>query len=318
MSAAGGLNSMARNYEDEIAYWAEKLFYPVSLKGKVPKKDTTSSKLGATTAKAFTSHAKIRAQIERTTRRTPEVMVKITNRLGAGKGMAAIREHLAYIGRNGKLELETDTGEQISDKASREAYTKEWQEQVRGKPIAEVSPRREAFNIILSMPAGTPPDKVREAASEFLKEEFGDRHRYCFVLHTDTDKPHVHACVLAAPLTKGKRLNPRKANLQRWREGFAEQLRHIGIDANATPRKTRGATSKSISQSGHHVRKKGSILFRVIEQPVAWPRVYKKALDAWQNLARSMKQSTSATDQHEAIRIERFLSGRTPDTPKKR
>ncbi len=304
--------------EDDIRRWAEKLFYPVSLKGKVPRKDTTSKKLGATAAKAFSSHARMRAQISRTTRRSPEVMVKITNRLGAGKGMAAIRNHLTYITRNGKLDLETDTGERLTDKESIADYAHELKYQVRGRSVPEVSNRREAFNIILSMPAGTPPDKVREAARAFLGEEFGGQHRYCFTLHTDTDKPHVHACIQATPIRKGKRLNPRKADLQRWREGFAEQLRCIGIDANATPRKTRGVSGKSTSQPGHHARKKQTILFRVMEQPVEWPKVYKSALDAWQRLARSMKQSVSATDQDEAIRIERFISGRGPETPKKR
>lgn len=304
--------------DDDIRRWAEKLFYPVSLKGKVPRKDATSKKLGAAAAKAISSQARVRAQIARTTRRSPEVMVKITNRLGAGKGMAAIRNHLTYISRNGKLDLETDTGERLADKAAIADYANELKYQVRGRPIQEVSQRREAFNIILSMPAGTPQEKVREAAREFLEEEFGDKHRYCFTLHTDTDKPHVHACVQAAPVRKGKRLNPRKADLQRWREGFAEQLRHIGIDANATPRRTRGATGKSISQSGHHVRKKQLILFRVIEQPVSWPKVYKGAMDAWQRLARSMKQSESAQDRNVAAEIERFVSGRGPETPKKR
>ena len=309
---------MARDYEDEIARWAEKLFYPVSLKGKVPRKDATSKKLGATAAKAISSHARVRAQIARTTRRSPEVMVKITNRLGAGKGMAAIRNHLTYISRNGKLDLETDTGERLTDKEAIAEYAHELKYQVRGRSIPEVSNRREAFNIILSMPFGTPPEKVREAATEFLEEEFGGKHRYCFTLHTDTDKPHVHACVLAAPLTKGKRLNPRKADLQRWREGFAEQLRQRGIDANATPRRTRGTTSKSISQSGHHVRKKQPLLYRIIEQAVEWPKAYKGTQDAWQRLSRSMKQSTSTQDQKMAIEIERFISGRKPDSPKKR
>ena len=304
--------------EDDIRRWAEKLFYPISLKGKVPRKDTTSKKLGAAAAKAMSSQARVRDQIRRTTRRSPEVMVKITNRLGAGKGMAAIRNHLTYISRNGKLDLETDTGERLTDKAAIADYANELKYQVRGRPIKEVSHRREAFNIILSMPAGTPPESVREAARDFLMEEFGGKHRYCFTLHTDTDKPHVHACVQAAPPTKAKRLNPRKADLQRWREGFAEQLRDIGIDANATPRRTRGATGKSISQSGHHVRKKQRIIFRVIEQPVRWPKVYKGTLDAWQRLARSMKQSASVQDRNVAAEIERFVSGRRPETPKKR
>lgn len=309
---------MSKDHEDEIMRWAEKLFYPVSLKGKVPRKDITSQKLGAKAAKAMTSHARLRAQIARTTRRTPEVMVKITNRLGAGKGMAAIRNHLTYISRNGKLELETNTGERLTDRIAVADYLVELGSQVRGRLIPEISHRREAFNVILSMPAGTPPEKVREAAREFLKEEFGEKHRYCFTLHTDTEKPHIHACVLAAPLRKGKRLNPRKADLQRWREGFAEQLRALGIDANATPRRTRGSTRKPVTQAGHHVRKRGPITLREVTQPVEWPKVYKGVLDAWQRLARSLHCSNSEEDRKAAAKIDYYLAGKDPEVTKKR
>jgi len=302
--------------EDDIRRWAEKLFYPVSLKGKVPKKDTTSKKLGSSAAKALSGHARIREQIARTTRRSPEVMVKITNRLGAGKGMAAIRNHLTYISRNGKLELETDTGERLTDKEGLTSFATELKTHVRGQPIPEVSKRREAFNIILSMPSGTPANQVREAAKIFLDEEFGNKHRYCFALHTDTDKPHVHACVLAAPVSKRKRLNPRKADLQRWREGFAEQLRELGIDANATPRWARGSTQRSISQSGHHAKKRTPIKFIEIMNPVEWPRVYKSALTAWQKISKALSRSSSKADQDTASQIEEFIDGKKPEIPR--
>ena len=309
---------MAREHDDQVAYWAEKLFYPVSLKGKVPKNDTISKKLGASTVKAFTSGARIRAQIARTTQRTPEVMVKITNRLGAGKGMAAIREHLSYISRNGKLELETDTGELISDKLSIMEYSHEWKAQVRGKTIPEVSKRREAFNIILSMPAGTPEKAVKDAARAFLEEEFGGKHRYCFTLHTDTDKPHVHACVLAAPVIKGKRLNPRKPDLQRWREGFAEQLRDIGIDANATPRRTRGVTQPTLKQAGHHVRKRQSMTFRHMDHNVAWSKDCNVAIDAWKRLANALRETQSDSNDKTAKLIEKFIRSPVRSSPRKR
>jgi len=310
---------MARSeHEDDLRRWADKLFYPVSLKGKVPKKDTTSKKLGANAVRALTSHSRLRAQIARTTRRSPEVMVKITNRLGAGKGMAAIRNHLGYISRNGQLELESDTGERLTDKESIGDFTTEWQTQVRGHPIPETSKRREAFNIILSMPAGTPPDAVRQAAKEFLEEEFGGKHRYCFTLHTDTDKPHVHACVMAAPNRKGKRLNPRKADLQRWREGFAEQLRELGIDANATPRWARGATQKTVQQSAHHARKRRPMQFTRVMSPQDWPNFYKNAYVAWQRMAAVLNRSHLVSDQNMGREIERFIGSPKPDIPKKR
>ena len=304
--------------EDEIRRWAEKLFYPVSLKGKVPKKDTTSRKIGSSAAKALLGHARIRAQIARTTRRSPEVMVKITNRLGAGKGMEAIRNHMTYISRNGKLELATDTGERLTDKEGLTSFATELKTHVRGQPIPEISKRREAFNIILSMPAGTPADQVREAAKIFLDQEFGNKHRYCFALHTDTDKPHVHACVIAAPVRKGKRLNPRKADLQRWREGFAEELRELGIDANATPCWARGNTQRSISQSVHHAKKRKPTKFIEITNQVEWPRVYKTALTAWQEIAKALSRNNTKVDRDAATQIEEFIKGKKHEIPRMR
>jgi hypothetical protein len=45
--------------------------------------------------------------------------------------------------------------------------------------------------------------------------------------------PHVHISVRAES-KHGKRLNPRKADLHRWRETFAAKLRKRGIEAEAT------------------------------------------------------------------------------------
>jgi hypothetical protein len=52
-------------------------------------------------------------------------------------------------------------------------------------------------------------------------------------LHDHQANPHVHLSVRAES-KHGKRLNPRKADLHRWRETFAEKLRGWGIDAEAT------------------------------------------------------------------------------------
>jgi len=39
------------------------------------------------------------------------------------------------------------------------------------------------------MPAGTPPDKVLAAVKNLAREEFGLKHRYAMVLHTDEPHP---------------------------------------------------------------------------------------------------------------------------------
>lgn len=47
------------------------------------------------------------AQIQRTVGRTSEVMVKIS---GGGRDVGGVNAHLRYIGRHGKLPMETDAG----------------------------------------------------------------------------------------------------------------------------------------------------------------------------------------------------------------
>ena len=50
------------------------------------------------------------AQIARTVRRAPEVMVKVS---GGGNSLGAVVAHFRYITRKGTLELETDDGERV-------------------------------------------------------------------------------------------------------------------------------------------------------------------------------------------------------------
>src|SRR6476660_4250519 len=91
---------------------------------------------------------------------------------------------------------------------------------------------------MLSMPSGTDPLIVQRAARELAQAELSD-HRYVMVLHDHQTNPHVHLSVRAES-RNGKRLNPLKADLQRWRETFAEKLRGWGIDAETSRQRTRG------------------------------------------------------------------------------
>src|SRR5262249_44732795 len=95
--------------------------------------------------------------------------------------------------------------------------------------------------IMLSMPPGTPPNGVLEAARSFAREEFALKHRYALVLHTDEPHPHVHLVVKAVS-EQGERLNIRKATLREGRREFARRLREQGVAANAPERAVRGET----------------------------------------------------------------------------
>ncbi|MCK1494440.1 relaxase/mobilization nuclease domain-containing protein [Bradyrhizobium sp. 180] len=182
----------------------------------------------------------MRAKLERIVRRAPEVMVKITGRT---KGVAHLKSHLAYITRNGELDAETEQGATMTGRAGLKDLQQRWEDD----SVLDNRRRRDAslsINIILSMPAGTDAVAVKDSARAFAIETFGDKYDYIFVQHLDDKHPHVHLTVRSLS-HDGKRLNPRKADLQAWRERFAGELRLRGIAAEATPRRTRGRVRKA-------------------------------------------------------------------------
>jgi hypothetical protein len=182
--------------------------------------------------------------IERTARGAPEVMVKVLSR--GGQDLKAIGRHLGYLNRGGEVDIETDDGQRLSGKGVEKDLLEDWDldlEEHRRKVDLESWSRRPppklVHKLMFSMPAGTPPDRVLAAVKNFAREEFGLKHRYAMVLHTDEPHPHVHMVVKAVS-EEGVRLNIRKAALREWRRGFARHLRALGIVANATERAVRG------------------------------------------------------------------------------
>jgi len=106
---------------------------------------------------------------------------------------------------------------------------------------------------VLSMPAGTPSEKVLGAARVFARENFALQYRYAMVLHTDQPHPHVHLVVKCEhEFEPGKRLYIRKDTLRQWREQFAALMREQGVAANATPRQVRGQVRKPHRDAIHH------------------------------------------------------------------
>ena len=200
-----------------------------------------------------------RGKLDSIARKTPEVLVKIS---GGGKGMRQIKDHLDYISRNGKLDLEDQDGQTLAGRQDLGDLRDEWRHGA--VPIPDDGTKREAFNIVLSMPAGTGPLAVKRAARDFAAHEFSG-HQYAMVLHTyETDpdptpskNPHVHLCV-KAQAEDGTRLNPRKADLQRWREHFAQALREHGVDATATKRAHRIKRDRADSQAVYHRKVRGA------------------------------------------------------------
>lgn len=197
-------------------------------------------------------------QIARTVRRTPEVMLKVT---GGGASVGAVAAHFGYISRHGKLEIETDDGVSVKDRDEQKEMLKNWHldltsSHYRQPRRAEEATRRPKMvhNIVLSMPAPTPPEKVLVAARKFARERFGARHRYAMVLHTDQAHPHVHLVVKAEDV-QGRRLHVDKQMMRQWREHFAQLLREQGVAANATPRVVRGRNQGTKKDAVYRARR---------------------------------------------------------------
>ncbi|AIP36288.1 relaxase/mobilization nuclease domain protein [Paraburkholderia xenovorans LB400] len=167
------------------------------------------------------------------------------------------------------------------------------------------------FNVLLSMPPGTDRQAVRKAARAFAAEEFGDGRRYVFAAHDDEAHPHVHMSIqVRGP--DGKRLNPRKQDLQRWRERFAAQLREQGVEANATRRLARGETRRYPKQAVVHITTRG-------EMPRYWRSevdeltrrtlwaAHAAPLETWRGVLHVMEGSQSADDRRLAAVITDFV-----------
>ena len=176
------------------------------------------------------------AQLARVVRGAPEVIVKISGRIYAASNL---RRHLDYIARDGALALQGPDGERVGTSSQVEDLAQRWAFEAR---MANCGPSI-ALSLVLSMPQGTPPLKVATAASAFAEEIFKADRPYVFVLHEDQAHPHVHLTVHSLG-RGGAKLDPNKTTLHLWRATFADHLRAVGVDAEASPRWARGVVKR--------------------------------------------------------------------------
>jgi hypothetical protein len=282
-----------------LIQWGDRLFYP----GNRIVKTKPQPKLSALAARQRA--AAIRERIEATVvRRAPQVMVKVT---GGGRGMKAIAAHFRYISKNGRLEIEDERGQTMHGKDTLRGLADDWR--FGGSLIEDTSSRREAFNIMLSMPRGIDPASVQWAAREFAKAELAD-HKYVMVLHDHQANPHVHISVRAES-KHGRRLNPRKTDLHRWRETFAAKLRERGIEAEATRQATRVAARQYPALWQVKAREGGRLLKAPLTMRTGAGTQNSRdaAQAAWRELAAALAATGREADGQLARSIETFAAG---------
>jgi len=280
-----------------LVRWGDRLFYPGNrvVGSRSPRLPNPS-----TGQRASALRQRIHATV---VRRASQVMVKVT---GGGRGMKAIAAHFRYISKAGRLDIEDDQGEVSRGRGGLRELVDEWR--LGGALIEDTSPRREALNIMLSMPRGTDPLAVQRAAREFARSEFAD-HKYVMVLHDHQANPHVHLSVRVESRSS-RRLNPRKADLHRWREVFAEKLRDLGVEAEATRQATRGAARNYDPIWRTKARQGGR---QVIERPStkagsAALGTRQSAAQSWRRIASALSGSALAGDRDLAAAIDHYLS----------
>ncbi|UWQ85982.1 relaxase/mobilization nuclease domain-containing protein [Leisingera caerulea] len=210
-----------------------------------------------------------KARLARVVKGTTEVMVKVTkpaktdkhgNPIKVTRGTEARRvaDHINYISRNGKLEVETSSGEVLKGKQATSELFRDWIEKHDDARAAGMASDRTRIttSILFSMPGNTNASGVKDAVRALAEQEFGGRHDYAMALHTDTPHPHVHLTVRTVG-HDGVKLNLRKADLQHLRDTFAEKLRQRGIEAESTPRYARGKTRRGESTPVYKIRQRG-------------------------------------------------------------
>ena len=157
------------------------------------------------------------------------------------------------------------------------------------------------------MPHGTDPQAVKGAAREFARAELAG-HRWVMALHEHQANPHVHLSVRAESMS-GKRLNPRKVDLQRWRETFAEKLRDRGVQAEATRQFVRGANRsygalwRIKAKYEDRLRKIGND----VKAGIAYELSRREALNAWVHVVTALEHSDDRGDRELGKNARRFL-----------
>jgi hypothetical protein len=261
--------------------------------------------------------------MDRTARRAPEVMVRITGRQHGGGHVLA---NFAYISRLGhgadkELGLYTSDGEVIRDGRAMQDLAQDWQEWEMGGDARRKGAT--SLSMILSMPSGTDPDRLKAAALDFAREEFANRS-WVASLHVDRDHPHVHLTFARRDLD-GRRFHPDRDDLFRYRQRFAQKLRDRGIEANATPAKARGIDAKHEHIAATKVRAKGghpridqtrAARALLLEKggradPVSSHLRQRQAVvrDAYERSIAELRASPSIVNQTVANSLQRFIDG---------
>ena len=183
---------------------------------------------------------------------TPEVVVKV---ISYQRSVGELKRLAAYLTREAELDVVLKDGSRLKRKeglAGSDAVIEAWATSFSTRKNA-----RNAAHLMLSAPAGSDPKRVLKGAEAWAAHVFGAGRDYGLVLHTDTDKPHVHL-ILVRDGPESEPLRFSRDHLQALREAAARALGEHGISVNATPRSMRGKTERAEDMAIRKIRETAS------------------------------------------------------------
>ncbi len=158
-----------------------------------------------------------------------------------------------YVSRKGKLVLETETGERITDREQAKALVSNWAIDFdRGKRS------RDAVHLVFSMPPGSSVEALRKSVRKVGARAFSDQE-WVFAIHENTKHPHAHMVVKMRGRQKDQKLRLNKPELYKLREVFAEAAREQGGMLAASSRAARGVGQKAQSRAIYQMHQKGIV-----------------------------------------------------------
>ncbi|MBN9079378.1 MAG: conjugal transfer protein TraA [Rhizobiales bacterium] len=128
-----------------------------------------------------------------------------------------------------------------NDSVAGDLVQKDWRHELHSRKS------RDVMHLIMSARAGTDVDAFKDAARDFLAEQFPG-HRYVFALHDPAEdpkdeaeggkRPHVHAhAIITMKSEFGERIATSPQVFRQWRSLMAEKAREHGIDMEMTDRR---------------------------------------------------------------------------------
>jgi Relaxase/Mobilisation nuclease domain len=309
--------TLGRAWDDNFHDWTDDL--QLGKKRRKPKQASKTSSLW--TGKVISvravqeypgrgSKGDVRGRLQGIARNTRQVVVKITP--GKNLTMKAVKKHLQYIGEDGAGVVRDQNGMEFKGKEAVDDLAWGWQHT--GPLMPEVSDTRLAFNIMFSMPEGTDERALYAAVKATADVEFA-KHQWAIGQHLDEPQVHCHVCVKAESM-EGIRLNPRKADLQRWRERFAHELRERGVNAEATKRAQRMHQKRTtkpwavtrLEERGLPVNPPPTLTEHIkIEK---WKRSEAKVVSSIDRIIGALEQSSDAVDRILAQELQGKIAAR--------